>query len=254
MKLAFIGCGNMVQAMILGLLKHVDSSTIMASNRSSDKLLSFKAKTNIQTGSNKEAAQFGDYLFIGVKPSQIMDVLEEIKDFVKPHTTIVSLAAGITLEQLETKIKGRVVRMMPNTPIQVGEATIALVSKDKDDQLKLILSDLGQVFWIEEDMMSAFIGIAGSSPAYFFMMMEAMGDGAVRHGIPRDMAYQMVCQTMLGSAKLYLDTLQHPGVLKDKVTSLRGTTIEAVASLERNGLRSTLIEAVDVVVKKDRGM
>ncbi len=253
MKLGFIGCGNMAQAMISGLLGHVDAAHIMASNRSQDKLKQFSAQTQIRVGSNEEVAKFSDYLFIAVKPDQVEMVLTSISSLLKTNQVVVSLAAGIELDVLQSYVSCQVIRLMPNTPIQVRQAAMALCSTQKDDKLTKLLACLGRVYWIEPSQMSAFIGIAGSSPAYFFMMMDAMGDAAVRHGIKKEDALDMIAQTMLGSAALYLETKEHPIVLKDKVTSLKGTTIEGVVSLEQHGFKATLIDTITKVVEKDEG-
>ena len=184
-------------------------------------------------------------------------VLREVRPQLQPHTVIVSIAAGITLSTLkEAAGEGaRVVRVMPNTPCLVGETAAAMClgggATDEDAELVLTLfSAVGTIYRVEEKLLSAVTGLSGSGPAYVFVMIEALADGGVRAGLPRDVAQQLAAQTVLGSAKMVLETGKHPGVLKDMVTSPAGTTIAGVHQLEIGGVRAAFINAVQAATQR----
>lgn len=253
-KIGFIGCGNMAQAMIGGIIKSnvVSKENIIASNRGDEKLNIAKEKYGILTTlDNKEAAKFSDILVLAVKPHLYSTVIDEIKEYIKKDVIIVTIAAGIDINFIQ-KAFGRpvkVIRTMPNTPALVGEAMSALCSNSMvtKEQLNYVISlfqSFGKVEIIEERLMDAVPAVSGSSPAYVYMFIEALADGAVRDGIPRDKAYKMAAQAVLGASKMVLETGMHPGKLKDNVCSPGGTTIEAVYALEKNNFRGTVMEAM----------
>ena len=202
------------------------------------------------TENNIEAAEFADVVMLCVKPNVIKSVLEEIKDSVKGKT-VVSIAAGVSISFIENIIGNdkKIIRVMPNTPALVGCGMSALCGNSavNGDEMKAVcdmFSAVGRTIVVPEGKMHAVTAVSGSGPAYIYMIMEALADGGVLCGLARSEAYTLAAQTVLGSAEMLLSTGKHPGELKDAVCSPGGTTIEAVASLEKSGLRSALIEAV----------
>ena len=263
MKVGMIGCGNMAGAMIRGWLGKgaVSREELMASAKSEATRSKIREVYQIKEGSNRETAAFADILFLAVKPVFYQEVIEEIADAVRPETVIVTLAPGKTLEWLGSLFGGdrKIVRTMPNTPAMVGEGMTGFcanqaVGAEELGLVKSLLECFGRAQEVPERLMDVVTGISGSSPAYLFMIIEAMADGAVADGMPRAMAYQFAAQAVLGSAKMVLETGLHPGQLKDMVCSPGGTTIEAVSVLEEKGLRSAIIEAVRACDKKAREM
>ncbi|WP_426350998.1 pyrroline-5-carboxylate reductase [Alloiococcus sp. CFN-8] len=263
MKLTFIGCGNMGQAMLKGILssEKLRGTEIIATARSRETLARLEKDYGIHTTEdNKKAASWGDIVILAVKPQMYEAVLGEIKEELKDKL-IVSIAAGKSLRQLEELLgtDKKLIRAMPNTPAMVLEGITALcpnknIEEEELNTIEDILSAFGKTEVIEEKQMDAFIGICGSSPAYVFMFIEALADGAVKEGLPRAKAYRMAAQAVLGSAKLVLESGKHPGELKDMVCSPGGTTIEAVAALEEYGFRSSVIKAVERCSEKSRTM
>ncbi len=253
-KIGFVGAGNMAKAIIKGLLNAsmVKETEIIASASSQRSIDQINSTFNIHTTlDNTEIAKESEYIILAVKPYMISSVLSEITPHLNSNQIIVSIAAGITLDQLEhwTEHKVRVYRAMPNTPANVNEGMTSICTNvDKNDiSFPIVVSffeSIGKCEIIKESLIHAAIAVHGSSPAYVFMMIEAMGDAGVLLGLTRDQAYKMAAQSILGAAKMALETGLHPGVLKDQVTSPGGTTIEAVASLEKTGFRSDLIEAM----------
>lgn len=259
-KIGFIGSGNMARAMIAGLLNSNVTlpDNIMASNRTREKLDSLKQQYNIHTTLyNKEVAEFADVLLLSVKPNKFRAVISEIANHVKDDVIIVSIAAGISIDSIcnlfQKKLK--VVRTMPNIPAVVGEAITGLchnnlVSKTEIEYVLKIFNSFGNVEVLDEELMDVVTAVSASSPALVYMFIEALADGAVLKGLPRDTAYKMVSQAVLGAAKMVLDTGCHPGQLKDKVCSSGGTAIEAIYSLEKKGFRGHVIESIDRCTEK----
>lgn len=260
--IGFIGSGNMATAMMGGILnsKLVSSTNIMCSDPSKEKLEALNEKYGvITTVDNCEVARKSDILILSVKPQFYSNVIKEIKNEVSNNTIIVVIAAGQKIELIkqlfEKEIK--VVRAMPNTPALVGEGMAAIcpcpmVLPDELDLICNIFNSFGKCEVISEKLMDAVTAVSGSSPAFVFMIIEAMADGAVLEGMPRNIAYNFAAQTVLGSAKMVLETGKHPGELKDMVTSPGGTTIEGVKVLEESGLRGTMIKAIHETAEKSR--
>lgn len=259
--IGFIGCGNMAQAMINSLVK---SEIIPVTNiiASTSKGQIIQDKFNIRTTtSNIEVASQSDYLILAVKPNIYGIVLQEIKDYIKEDAVVISIGAGISSKFLADNLKvgTKYLKTMPNTPAMVGEGITALspgnrFSKEELDDMIEIFKCFGKVEIIDERLMDGFTAVSGSSPAYVFMLIEAMADGAVLEGIPRAQAYTMAAQAVLGSAKMVLEAGIHPGQLKDNVCSPGGTTIAAVASLEKDGFRSAIIEAMKACADRSKEM
>jgi pyrroline-5-carboxylate reductase len=256
----FIGCGNMAQAIIGGIVKNeiISSENIIVSAPSDRNLKKVKENFGIQgTLDNKDVASISDVLFLAAKPNKYKEVIEEIKECVKPEVLIVTIAAGISIDFVE-KTFGRdikVIRTMPNTPALVGEGMASitpnsLVPKDELDEIINVFNSFGKCEIVEEKLIDAVTAISGSSPAYVYMFIEALADGGVLGGLPRDKAYKFAAQAVLGAAKMVLETGENPGSLKDKVCSPAGTTIEAVRTLEKNNFRGTVIEAVNDCIEK----
>jgi len=198
-------------------------------------------------------------LFLAVKPDQVAGVLGEIEPQLDPKRhLLVSIAAGVTLARLEAAAPGqRFIRVMPNTPALVGASASACaggsaVTKADGDLILQLLGSVGLVFGVREKLLDAVTGLSGSGPAYAFLMIEALADGGVAAGLPRDIAQKLAAQTLLGAAKMVLETGLHPGALKDAVCSPGGTTIEAIHELERGGVRAALISAVRASAEKSK--
>lgn len=263
MRLGFIGAGNMAQAMIGGILakgivKEDDIIASAATKKTIDKV-SKEFGVNV-TLDNKEVAK-ADIVFLAVKPFYYQEVIDEIKNIVNEEQIIISVAAGKSVEWVENAFGGskKIVRIMPNTPALVGEAVTAIcpnenVTDEEKEKVCELLSSFGIAQFINENIMDAVIAVSGSSPAYVFMFIEAMADAAVAEGMPRAQAYQFAAQSVLGSAKMVLETGKHPGELKDMVCSPAGTTIAAVKVLEERGFRSSVIEAMSACADKSRNM
>lgn len=263
MKIGFIGTGNMGTAILKGALSSntVDSSNIIASARNDKKKEEMDILGVSHTADNKKIAADSDILVLGVKPNIMNDILDEIKESVDDKKIVISIAAGINMSDIENKIglDKKVVRVMPNTPALVGESMSAIcinknISDNDISRVCEIFSSIGKYEIVDESLMDSVIGVSGSSPAYVYIMIEAMADAAVRSGMKRDKAYRFAAQSVLGAAKMVLESGIHPAELKDMVCSPAGTTIEAVAMLEKMGFRSAIIEAQSACVRKSKEM
>lgn len=261
--IGFIGCGNMGKAMVEGIMKAevVDGDHMIVSNAHPEKLEELGRMYDFYISDNESVASHADILFLAVKPYMYKTVLDEVKHLLKEDCILVDIAAGIEINDMYTMLgrKAKVVKAMPNTPALVLEGMSAIAYGEmlnEDDRLDIlqIFDSFGKTCEVEEKMMDAVTAVSGSAPAYVFMFIEALADGAVLQGMPRKDAYSFAAQTVLGSAKMVLETKKHPGELKDMVCSPGGTTIEAVAKLEELGLRSAVIEAMKVCAKKSKQM
>ncbi len=254
MKIGFIGTGNMASAIMGGMIakKIVQASDIIGAEPFDAAREKVQKNLGIEvTTDNRKVAQEADILFFSVKPQIIPAVIAEIKDIQKEGQLIISIVAGKSLSWYEEQFGGKrkMIRTMPNTPALVGEGMTAacpneLVSESDLQMALKLLGAFGKVEVIPEKLMDAVVAVSGSSPAYVFMLIEAMADAAVAEGMPRTQAYQFAAQAVYGSAKMVLETGKHPGELKDMVCSPAGTTIEAVRVLEERGFRSSIIEAM----------
>ncbi|MFJ7638846.1 pyrroline-5-carboxylate reductase [Peribacillus sp. NPDC097225] len=263
-KIGFIGCGKMGEAMLGGMLRSgvVSSEMIMVSTASVGTLTKVTSKYGVQGClDNKEVAGFADMLFLAIPPSMHERVLSEVKDYIKEDVVIVTMAAGINTSQIEEGIGKRVkvARTMPNTPSLVGEGMTVISMNDEIDtadirEVTTLLNSFGKTELIQEHLMDAVPAISGSSPAYVYMFIEAIADGGVRDGIPRKQAYRMAAQAVLGAAKMVLETEKHPGALKDDVCTPGGSTIAAVATLEENRFRASVLEAMKACTDKTKGI
>ncbi len=254
MKLGFIGTGNMAGAIIGGILKKgiVKADDIIGADVLEAGREKVKAAYGIRvTDNNIEVVDNADIMFLSVKPQYYAEVIGEIRDAVTENKIVVTIAPGKTLSWLKEQFgkNVKIVRTMPNTPALVGEGMTAacpneFVTQQEKEAVLAILGTFGEVEIVPEKLMDVVVSTSGSSPAYVFMMIEAMADAAVADGMPRAQAYRFAAQAVYGSAKMVLETGKHPGELKDMVCSPAGTTIEAVRVLEEKGFRSAVIEAM----------
>lgn len=262
--IGFIGLGNMASAMIGGMLQKdmVTPGEIIGSCRTEETAKKIADRFGIETTTdNSIVAQAADILVLAVKPQFFPEVIAQIKDEVNADALIISIAAGKTMDYIETQF-GRplkLVRCMPNVPALVGEGITSVsrnerVSDEEMKQAMELLSSMGKASEIPERLIDAVVGVSGSSPAYVFLFIEAMADGAVAAGMPRSQAYEFAAQAVLGSAKMVLETGKHPGELKDMVCSPGGTTIQAVKVLEEKGFRAAVMDAMEACIEKSKSL
>ncbi|MBO6215841.1 MAG: pyrroline-5-carboxylate reductase [Lachnospiraceae bacterium] len=266
-KIGMIGGGNMGSAMIGGMLSGqlYGAGEVIACDKSIEARERLERAYGIMTtGEPKEAAADADVVIIAVKPAQIQEVLNAIRGAISPDQIIVSIAAGVAIKKIEeglisieTAGQLKVTRVMPNTPALVGAAMCALAPNqfmgDEDiKRVREIFDSFGRTEVVNEEMMDVVTGLSGSSPAFVYMLIEAMADAAVAEGMTRSMAYTFAAQTVLGSAKMVLETGEHPGKLKDAVCSPGGTTIRGVLSLEENGFRQAIQSAVIAATERSK--
>ncbi len=262
LKIGFLGAGKMASALAKGLLKSgkVAPAGLLASDVHAAARDAFAKETGGKAvESNVEVVQKSQILFLAVKPGQVAEVLAEIKGAFKGEKLLISIAAGIPLAKLEGGLapKARVVRVMPNTPALVGASATGFAcgkaTKPEDATLtQQLFASVGVAFEVKEPLLDAVTGLSGSGPAYAYLMIEALSDGGVAAGLPRDIAIRLAAQTLLGGAKMVLETGLHPGALKDMVTSPGGTTIDGIHELEKAGVRAGLINAVRAASDKAR--
>ncbi len=262
MKLGVIGLGNMATAMIGGIIKAgvFSPSDINGSDLSKEQCDKARESLGINIcDSNADAIKGCEYVILAVKPQVYDAVLPQIASAMDKEQVIISIAPGKTLSYLESNlINGtKIVRLMPNTPALVGEGCTGVcknenVGPEEFAFVMKMLAGFGKAFEVKESQMDAVVAVSGSSPAYVFMLIDAMADGAVAEGLDRATAIQMASQAVLGSAKMVLETGKHPAVLKDMVCSPAGTTIDAVAVLEEGGFRASVIDAMSACAEKSR--
>jgi len=261
MNVGFIGTGNMATAIIGGLLEAglVKGTDLYVSDATQDALDRISARFDgLHTSQNNlEYLDSLDFLFLSVKPHIYEPVIKQIRNSLKSDTVVITIAAGKTISQV-SELFGRtikLVRTMPNTPALVGEGMTAVcpgsnLSEHEVTQVLSLLNAVGRTEILEERLFDGYTALCGSSPAYVYMFIEAMADAAVREGLPREKAYTMASQAVMGSARMVLETGLHPGQLKDQVCSPGGSTIEAVGILESKGFRSSIMEAMKICAWK----
>ncbi len=258
--LGFIGGGNMAEAMIRGLLKAqlLGPQEILASDVTAERLTYLQQTFGIRTSrDNAEVAGKADIVLFAVKPQIMSPVLDGLLDVITEQKLLISIAAGISTRLIAEKFPGkvRVIRVMPNTPALVLEAASALApgaaATPEDLELaKRLFAAVGKVVVVEETLMDAVTGLSGSGPAYIFLIIDALSDAGVKVGLSRKVAQLLAAQTVLGAARMVLETHKHPGELKDMVTSPGGTAIAGLHTLEAGGLRTTLINAVEAATRR----
>lgn len=256
--IGFIGMGNMGTAILKGVKHSFDNSDIIFHSNSIEKMEKISSEENISfVASNKEVVNNSKYIVLAVKPQVYDKIIEEINDVLTEEKVVISLAPGFTIEQLKDKLScAKVVRTMPNTPAMIGEGMTGVcykpneLTEEETNIIHRIFSSIGKMKVIDEKYINSIVCASGSSPAYVFMFIEALADSIVKCGLPRKDAYEFVAQTVVGSAKLMLETNMHPGELKDMVCSPGGTTIAGVSELEKNGFRKAIFEATQACFDK----
>jgi pyrroline-5-carboxylate reductase len=261
-RIAIIGAGNMGEALIAGMLaaKAAAPDEVHATDILPQRLDHLKARYPIRVGlDNKAAASACDIVILTVEPQVLDEVLDSLRAELTDTKLILSVAAGYPIRRIVAHLSPsvRVVRCMPNTPseVQAGISAIALggsVSREDERLARAILESVGKVVLVDERLMDAVTGLSGSGPAYIFLIIEALADGGVKMGLPREAALALAAQTVLGSARMVLETGEHPGKLKDKVASPGGTTMAGLHALEHGRLRASLIEAVEAATKRSQ--
>lgn len=260
-KIGFIGGGNMAEALIRGLLAvGRPAASLMASEPSATRREHLSEAYGIElTENNIELMAKADIVVLAIKPQIVIEVLEEVAGSYREDKLIVSILAGVTTALIEKFFQGaaRVVRVMPNTPALVGEAASAIcrghyVDGQDLDTVRELFESVGKVQLIDERQMDAATGLSGSGPAYIYTVIEALADGGVREGLRRDVAHALAVQTVVGAALMVRETGEHPAILRDQVCSPGGTAITGVSTLEKNGLRTTLMEAVSASAARSR--
>lgn len=261
-SLVFLGTGNMAEALLKGLLRDGTAAAeeIVCAEPRPERREEIANQYGVEvTGDNRAAAAAADLILLSVKPQVIDAVLAEIAPAVDGSKLVVSIAAGVPLAVLARRLPAgaRIIRTMPNTPALVGAGATAIArgphATDADlAAARALFEAVGSVVEVAEPLLDAVTGLSGSGPAYVFLAIEALADGGVRAGLPRAAALSLAAQTVMGAARLVLETGQHPGVLKDQVTSPGGTTIAGVQALEARSFRAALMEAVEASARRSR--
>jgi pyrroline-5-carboxylate reductase len=261
-KIAFLGAGNMAGALVKGLVSAgaAAPSEILCTDVRKERLEELEKKHGVRTSKdNVESARWADVVVLATKPQVFDRLLPDVAKGVRSDALVVSIAAGVPISAIEAKLPAgtRVVRTMPNTPclVDAGATAIAAGTHATDDDVALarrIFEAVGVTVVLDETLLDAVTGLSGSGPAYVFLIIEALADAGVKVGLHRDSALLLAAQTMLGSAKLLLETGEHPGRLKDMVTSPGGTAIAGLHTLEAGGLRTTLINAVETATARSK--
>jgi len=262
LTIGFLGAGKMATALARGFIraKLVSPNQILASDSVPAARKTFTKETGAKSvRSNAEVARSAKVIFLAVKPEQTAPVLAELREHFTPAHLLVSIAAGVPIAKLEGMLpsQARVIRVMPNTPALVGESATAFApgksARPADSALtQKLFAAVGTAFQVKESLLDAVTGLSGSGPAYVYLFIEGLSDGGVAAGLPRDVATRLAAQTVLGGAKMVLETGQHPGALKDMVTSPGGTTIEGLHELEKGKMRGTLMSAVRAATDKSK--
>ncbi len=260
-KIGFIGAGNMAEALMRGLLdQEVCCKEDVIAGEVFEPRREYIAKTLgvSTTASNQEVVSSAQVVFLAVKPQHLRQVLGELEGSFSEDHLVVSIVAGVTLASLEGMVpEARVVRVMPNQPCMVmaSASAYSLGSKatsEDGETVRSFLESVGVAYQVEERLMDAVTGLSGSGPAYAYLMMEALSDGGVLMGLPRDVSTMLAAQTLLGAAKTVLETGVHPGQMKDVVSSPGGTTIAALQVLEDAGVRGALMGAVQASAERSK--
>ena len=262
-EIGFIGMGNMGYAILKGALKVFPASDFVFTAKTDETKRRVYAETQVTYApSNAECANSCKYVVLAVKPQYYPSVLKQIRYALTPEHVVISLAPGITISSLKETLGSdrRIVRAMPNTSALIGEGMTGLSFRREEfseEELALIhklFGAAGRCADVEERLMSAVVCASGSSPAYVYQFIEALADGAVKYGMPREQAYLFTAQAVAGAAKMVLETGGHPAALKDKVCSPGGTTIAGVAALEEQGFRNAVLKACDACYERSEAI
>lgn len=259
----FIGVGNMGYPLLKAAIQTFGKEEVVFTSASMERKQAISEEIGIPfTDDNRKVAKQCKYLVLAIKPQVFPEVLDQLKDVMTSEHVIISLAVGITIASIQESLSQsiRVVRAMPNTPALVSQGMTGIsfsedtYTEEERDNINRFFASFGKYEVFEENLMNAVAAASGSSPAYVYMFLEALADSVVSYGIPRDKAYKLAAQTLLGAATMVLETGEHPGLLKDKVCSPGGTTIAAVKALEEHGFRNAIMKATDACFKKSEQM
>jgi pyrroline-5-carboxylate reductase len=258
--IAFLGAGNMAEALVKGLLRAgtATATEVICSEVRADRREELAKRYGVRTvASNAEAVEAAEIVVLSVKPQTMDALLDEIAPAIDHKKLVISIAAGIPIQAIARKLGAgvRIVRTMPNTPALVGAGATALArgahATEADlEQARALFEAVGVAVIVEEHHLDAVTGLSGSGPAYVYLAVEALADGGVKMGLARPVAMALAAQTVMGAAKLVMETGEHPGKLKDQVTSPGGTAIAGVHALEKGGFRAALIAAVEAATKR----
>jgi pyrroline-5-carboxylate reductase len=260
-KIAFIGGGNMAEAIMRGLLREDVGVGICVAEISPERRIELAAKfPNVLVVENAaEAAQWGEVVILAIKPQQAEGALDLIEPVITPDKLVISIMAGIPSSKIEANLVPgcRVIRAMPNTPALIGAGATAVAagrktSPDDLDLARQIFALVGVAVSVDEKLMDAVTALSGSGPAYVFTFIESLADAGVRNGLPRDVAAQLAAQTVLGASRMVVETGEHPTLLKEKVTSPGGTTIAGLHALEVGSFRGIIMNAVEAACNKSK--
>ncbi|HEX7419743.1 MAG TPA: pyrroline-5-carboxylate reductase [Thermoanaerobaculia bacterium] len=259
--IGFIGAGNMAEAMIRGLLRGGDFAIaqVAASGPREERMRELRDTYGIYATTDNKVPAASEIVVLSVKPQILARVLDDVGSTISPDALVISIAAGVPVAAIQARLATgtRVVRAMPNTPALVDAAATAIArgefARESDlEDAKRIFDAIGTTVVLDESLMDAVTGLSGSGPAYVFLILEALSDAGVKVGLSRRTSQLLAAQTVLGSAKLLLETNGHPGVLKDMVTSPGGTAITGLHTLEHGGVRTTLMNAVEAATRRSR--
>lgn len=259
--IGFVGAGNMAEAMLRGLLRGNDfaPAQISASGPRRERVEELREKYGIDATTDNHKPASAEIVVLSVKPQIMSRVLDEVGRTISPDALVISIAAGVPVATIQSRLASgtRVIRAMPNTPALVDAAATAIAGGEHASEADLadakrIFDAIGLTVILEESQMDAVTGLSGSGPAYVFLILEALSDAGVKVGLSRRTAQLLAAQTLLGSAKLLLETNEHPGRLKDMVTSPGGTAITGLHTLEHGGVRTTLMNAVEAATRRSR--
>jgi len=261
-NIAFLGAGNMAEALVKGLLRAgvAAPQEILCTDRQAERGPVLTSRYGVRFGQNNvAAARESQIVVLSVKPQAMNKLLDEIAPALDDTKLVISIAAGVPIAAIERKVGHgvRIVRTMPNTPALVGAGATALSPGEHATEADLALAKslfeaVGRAVVVDEELLDAVTGLSGSGPAYIFLIIEALADAGVKVGLARQQAQDLAAQTVLGSAKLLIETGEHPGRLKDQVTSPGGTAIAGLHTLEAGGLRTTLMNAVEAATHRSR--
>jgi len=264
--IGFIGAGNMAYAIANGMVTSglIKASNIITSARTTNRLNTvWKDLGTKTTLSNTEVVQTADVIFLSVKPHILPGVLDEIQGYTDSSKLFASVAAGVTIDFMESKLISerrqniKIIRTMPNTPCLVRSGVVLLscnshCTEEEKNMMKSLLEVTGLVEEVQEPQIDAMTSVTGCGIAWFYMMIEGLSDGAVKNGVPRDQSYRLAAKAVEGAAKMVLETGKHPGQLKDEVTSPGGSTICGVYELEQSGMRGIFMKAIDAATKRNK--
>ena len=266
MKYGFIGCGNMGGAVARAVCKGAGSGDVLLANRTPAKAQALADELGCACGTNEEVAGICDFIFLGVKPQMMADMLDELTPTLEARAesrpfVLVTMAAGLSMQQIRQMAGSGypIIRMMPNTPVAVGQGVVLyhtspnVTQKQTQDFLHL-MSQAGQLFPIDESLMDVGAAVSGCGPAYVYLMLDAMADGGVACGLPRADAVKYAAQTIIGAAQMVLTTGKHPDQLKNEVCSPGGSTIQGVRTLEQRGVRAAMMDAVIAACEKNAAL